>query len=301
MIKNVRIFNKFISIILSSTIVSTAMVGCSKKTSDNVTSQITISEVDKQDETVSAIDKHNMVYYNGLSKYFEHWSLFEKKELSENVNKQIDALLMKIKDQGMDLSEIDFDIIRQYILAPYVLYEGTKSSNVQMLTDMDGDGIEPMSACFRLNDDNNNMKFFRITKNESDSIYYYSIDEVYSLKNALISSKIAISKNGEYFEPSVCIMPVEYLEDESRISIGVIENKLMIEYKNNYPDYVLSLDESESKKQAKQLFHLILSNINELNDITIGAFLDKHQNELIDIFGDECLKIFQKQKILVKQ
>lgn len=290
-----------IAIILSSTILSTTMVGCSKKTSDKPISKITISDVDKQDETINTIVKNNTLYYNGLSEYFEHWSIYEPKELSEDVNKKIDDLLMEIKNKGMDLSEIDVDILRQYILAPYVLYDGKKEAGVQILPDTNKDGIEPIMAHFVLHDDHDNFKSFSILKYESNSIYYYSIEEFYKLKNAVVESSIKISKNGEYLAPSVCIFPENYLEDASTISINVIDNKLQIGYKNNQQSYMLSIDDDSSEKQAKQLFQLISSNINELNDITISEFLDKNQNELVDIFGEEYLELFQEQKTLVKQ
>lgn len=301
MIKNIRIFNrKIIPVILSSTILSTAMIGCSKKVSDRNSSQITISIDEKQDDTINTIVKNNTLYYNGLSEYFEHWSLFKKEELSEDVNKKIDALLVETKNSGMDLSEIDFDVIRQYILAPYVLYDGKKEAGVNILPDINNDGIEPIEAIFVLHDDHDNFKTFVIRKDEGNSIYYYHIEEFYKRNNAVISSSIQISKNGEYLVPYVCILPEEYSENASTISIDAIENKLQIIYKSYQQSYELSINDDSAKKRAEQFIQLISSNINELNDITISEFLDKYQNEIVDIFGEEYLKILQEQKTLVK-
>lgn len=266
----------------------------------------TTTETMETTTNTTPIIKNDNVYYEGLSKYFGQWNIFSKEELSEDVNKKIDDLLIEIKNQNFDLSEIDCDIVRQYFLAPYVLYNGKKDyslldSNFKDIS-YDAEDKIPVKIEFKLYD--NNQASFHISKYQTNNMNYYYFDESYKLKNALFSSSIFVNEDGTYTNP--CIEMTSINRDESLLEkssfIARVGSELKIIHRNDSV-YAQTSETTESlDEQIKQLFCFVLSNINELNNITFTNFLDMHQDELIGVLGDEYLETIQeqKQKTLIK-
>lgn len=282
-----------LSLLLASTIAMTSMAGCTKKKNlsfDNLPTE-TIKTLQVKGE--------NGEEHSSMLNYFEQFNIVEKAELQDSVNEKIDDFLLDLKNKGIDLSEIDGDVLRQYVFAPYILYEGEKNH----LCDEYTPGLAILE--FNLIDEGGLIKSIIISKDSHDESTYYGFYEYYHDEDSAVclmsdygfyvNEEIKTKPPGFYLNirPTLDQMSQKEKSYYLRINGNDGEN-IQVSYKNDDNQFI---KENASTEKRKQLFDFLVSNMEQIKEYD-GNY--EFLFELIELLSDNYSNLVQKSNQKIK-